>query len=226
MGAGRGESGHGLVSNPFGDIVQWVTDVIEALGYGGVAFLVALENVVPPIPSEVILPLAGFLAGQGRFWLPGVVLAATAGSVAGALLLYVIARSFGEPRIRRLIDRYGRWATIGQDDLDRAETWFDRHGPAVIFFGRLVPIVRSLVSLPAGFQRMPLGPFVLYTALGSGLWNGALIGLGWILGDRWEDVERYVGAFQNAVIAVALAAVAWFLWKRRPWRSWRAGTRS
>jgi len=214
------------VTNPLGNIAQWVTDVIEALGYGGVAFLVALENVIPPIPSEVVLPLAGFLAGQGRFVLPLLILAATAGSVAGALILYGIAHVFGERRVRRLVDRFGRWITIGQDDLDRANAWFDRHGRAVVFFGRLVPIIRSLVSLPAGFRRMPLGQFVLYTALGSGIWNSLLIGLGWILGDRWEEVEGYVGALQNVVIVVAVVAVAWFLWKRRPWQQWRTSAGS
>lgn len=214
------------MTNPLGDIVQWATQVIESLGYGGVAFLVALENVIPPIPSEAILPLAGFLAGQGRFALPLLVLAATVGSVVGALILYGVAHVFGEARVRRLVDRFGRWITIGQDDIDRAETWFDRHGRSVVFFGRLVPIIRSLVSLPAGWRRMPVGQFVLYTALGSAVWNGVLIGLGWILGDRWDIVEEYVGALQNLVILVAAAAVAWFLWKRRPWEHWRASAGS
>lgn len=209
------------MTNPLGDIVQWVTDVIEALGYGGVAFLVALENVVPPIPSEVILPLAGFLAGQGRFLLPLLVLAATIGSVVGALILYAVAHAIGEARVRRLVDRFGKWLTVSQEDVDRAERWFDRHGRTVVFFGRLVPIVRSLVSLPAGWRGMPLGQFVLYTAAGSAIWNGLLIGLGWILGDRWEEVGGYVSAFQTVVIVLVVVGVAWFLWKRRPWQQWR-----
>ena len=214
------------MTNPLGDIVQWVTDVIDALGYGGVVFLIALENVFPPIPSEAILPLAGFQAGQGNFALPVLVLAATVGSVIGALILYGVAHAIGERRVRALVDRFGRWLTIGQDDIDRAERWFDRHGRSVVFFGRLVPIVRSLVSLPAGWRRMPLGQFVLYTTLGSTIWNGALIGLGWVLGDRWEQVGGYVSQLQNLVIVVVVAAVAWFLWKRRPWEQWRAPTGS
>jgi membrane protein DedA with SNARE-associated domain len=202
------------MTNPFGDLAGWVTDVIERLGYVGIAVLVALENVFPPIPSEVILPLAGFLAGQGRFWLPAAVLAATLGSLAGALVLYAVGHYFGEDRIRRLVRRYGKWFTVSERDLDRAEGWFDRHGGAVVFFGRLVPIIRSLVSIPAGVRRMPLGRFLLYTALGSTLWNGALIGAGWLLGDNWEAAGPYVEALQYVVIAAVAAAVVWFLFRR------------
>lgn len=202
------------MTNPFGDLAGWVTDVIEALGYAGVAVLVALENVFPPIPSEVILPLSGFLAGQGRFSLPAVVLAATVGSVAGALILYAVGHYFGEARVRRLIRRYGRWLTVSERDLDRAEAWFERYGPAVVFFGRLVPIVRSIVSIPAGIGRMALGRFVLYTALGSALWNAALIGAGWLLGDNWEAAGPYVEVLQYLVILLVVAAVAWFFARR------------
>jgi membrane protein DedA with SNARE-associated domain len=198
-----------------GGITQWVTDVIESFGYIGVAALVALENIFPPIPSELILPLAGFLAGQGRFWLPAVILAATAGSVAGALVLYLVGERLGERRLRVLVDRYGRWFGLGVDDLDRADDWFDRHGSAAVLLCRLVPVVRSLVSIPAGLRRMPLTAFVLYTAVGSGLWNSALIGLGWLLGDQWHEVERFVGYFQYLVIAAAGIGLIWFIWKRR-----------
>ena len=200
--------------NPFGDLAGWVTDVIERLGYLGVAVLVALENLFPPIPSEVILPLSGFLAGQGRFSLPVVVLAATVGSVVGALILYAVGHVFGEERIRRLVRRHGRWLGVAEKDVDRADAWFDRHGPAVVFFGRLVPIIRSLVSIPAGVGRMALGPFLLYTALGSGLWNLALIGAGWLLGDNWEAAAPYVEILQYLVIAAAVVAVLWFLYRR------------
>ena len=202
------------MTNPFGDLAGWVTDVIEALGYAGVAVLVALENVFPPIPSEVILPLAGFLAGQGRFSLPAVVLAATVGSVVGALILYAVGLVFGEARVRWLIRRYGRWLTVSERDLDRAVAWFARYGPAIVFFGRLVPIVRSIVSIPAGLGRMGLGQFVVYTALGSAIWNVALIGAGWLLGDNWEAAAPYVEVLQYAVIAAVTVAVVWFLSRR------------
>ena len=213
------------MSSLFGDLAGWVTDVIERLGYLGVAVLVALENVFPPIPSEVILPLSGFLAGQGRFWLPAVILAATVGSVVGALILYAVGHVFGEARIRRLVRRYGKWLGVDELDLDRANAWFNRYGPAVVFFGRLVPIVRSIVSIPAGVGRMPLGPFLLYTTLGSGLWNIALIGAGWLLGDNWEAAGPYVEVFQYLVIAAAAAAVLWFLYRRLV-ANRRAGARS
>ena len=214
--------GMGLaMANPLGNLAAWITDVIEALGYVGVAMLIALENVFPPIPSEAILPLSGFLAGQGRFWLPLVVLAATVGSVMGALVLYGISRWLGEERVRRLVTRYGRWLTIGEEDLDRAQGWFDRHGSAVVFLGRLVPVVRSLVSIPAGVERMPLGRFTLYTALGSGLWNVALIGLGWVLGDRWEVVRSYTRVLEYGVLALLVGAIVWFL--RRRWTTAREG---
>jgi len=213
------------MSSLFGDLAGWVTDVIERLGYLGVAVLVALENVFPPIPSEVILPLSGFLAGQGRFWLPAVVLAATVGSVVGALILYAVGHLFGEARIRRLVRRYGKWLGVAEKDVDRANAWFDRYGPAVVFFGRLVPIIRSLVSIPAGVRRMALGPFLLYTAVGSGLWNLILIGAGWLLGDNWEAAGPYVEVFQYLVLAVAVVAVLWFL-SRRLLATRRPGTRS
>ena len=203
------------MANPFAALTRWVTDVIEGFGYPGVALLVALENLFPPIPSEAILPLAGFLAGRGRFWLPAVLLAATAGSVLGALVLYALGRRLGEDRLRALVDRHGRWLTLGGDDLDRARDWFERHGPAVVCFGRLVPVVRSLVSVPAGVQRMPPGRFVLYTALGSGLWNGALIGVGWAFGDQWERAQGYAELVQYAALALlATAALGWYRRRR------------
>ena len=163
-------------------IAEWVTSVIEALGYPGLTVLVALENVFPPIPSEVILPLAGFLTGQNRFSFPLVLIATTLGSLLGALVLYGIGMAVGQRRVRLLVERYGHWALLSPDDLTRAEQWFDRHGSVAVLTGRLVPVVRSLVSIPAGYRRMPLGQFLLLTGAGSALWNGALVALGWALG--------------------------------------------
>lgn len=202
------------MTNPFSDLLGWVTDVIEKLGYAGIAGLIALENVFPPIPSEAILPLAGFLAGQGRFWLPAVIVAATIGSVIGALILYAVGMFFGERRVRWLIVRFGRWFGVSEADLDRAQRWLARHGAAVVFFGRLVPVVRSVVSIPAGMNRMPMGQFILYTTAGSAIWNGALIGIGWVLGDRWEAVGPYVKGLQYIALAAIAAAVLWFLARR------------
>ena len=199
----------------FGGIAQWVTDIIAGLGYVGVAALVAFECVFPPMPSELILPLAGFLAGQGRFWLPLVIVAATVGSTAGALVVYALGAWLGEPRVRALTDRYGTWLRLTGDDLDRAERWFDRHGGEAVIIGHLAPLVRSVISLPAGLRRMPLWKFVLYTAVGAGLWNSVLVTLGWALGDRWQHVNQYATYVEYVVLTAIVGAIAWFIWNRR-----------
>jgi membrane protein DedA with SNARE-associated domain len=196
-------------------IANWAADVIESLGYAGVAALVVLENVFPPIPSEAILPLAGFLAGQGRMWLPAVIVAATIGAVIGALILYSVAAAFGDRRVRQLIRRYGKWFAVTEADLDKANEWFDRHGGLAVLICRLVPIVRSLVSLPAGLRRMAVPRFIFYTAVGAGAWNSLLILAGWWLGDNWEDVGHYVDYLEYPVIIAVIVAVAWFIWKRK-----------
>lgn len=206
------------------DLTDWVSEVITALGYAGVAFLVALENVFPPIPSEVVLPLAGFVAGRGDANLVGMVGAATLGSVIGAWVLYGISAWIGPVRVRRFVVGYGRWVGVREADLDRAEAWFDRRAPAAVLLGRCVPLVRSVVSVPAGFRRMAPVPFTLFTAAGSAVWNMALIGAGAMLGQRWERVGDVVGLLQGAVIIAVVAAVLWLVWSRglRP-RLARAG---
>lgn len=195
-------------------VTDWVTDVVNALGPVGVALLVALENVFPPIPSEIVLPLAGFVAGQGKASLPAMVVGATIGSVVGAWILYGIAAFVGRNRLLRFVDRYGRWFTVSTADMEKAEGWFDRRAGAAVLVCRCIPLVRSLVSIPAGFRRMPLGRFTLYTAAGSAVWNIALVGAGYLLGERWESVGDYVGILQWIVIMVIVALVAWFLWRR------------
>ncbi|MBW3633601.1 MAG: DedA family protein [Chloroflexi bacterium] len=195
-------------------IGEWVTSVIETLGYPGLTVLVALENVFPPIPSEVILPLAGFLTGQNRFSFFLVLIATTLGSLIGALVLYAVGLAIGQRRVNSLVERYGQWALLTPEDLTRAEDWFDRYGPVAVFTGRLFPVVRSLVSIPAGYRRMPLGQFLLLTSGGSALWNGALVGLGWALGENWHVIEEYVGWLQYVVIAVVAFLVVRFVWQR------------
>jgi membrane protein DedA with SNARE-associated domain len=202
------------MGNLLGDIGAWAIDVIDRLGYAGLAILVALENLFPPIPSEVILPLAGFLTGEGRMNYFVALLAATVGSVAGALVLYWVGRAFGETRLRAIVDRWGRWLRLDQADVDRADAWFDRHGNFAVMACRVVPIMRSLISIPAGLRRMPIGRFVLYTAIGSAVWNAVLIGAGWVLGDNWETVEGYVGYLQYLVLAAVAIALAWWVWAR------------
>ncbi len=198
----------------FDSIAEWVTGVIETLGYPGLTALVALENVFPPIPSEIILPLAGFLTGQGRFSFVWVLIATTLGSLRGALVLYGIGAAAGQRRVRRLVERYGHWALLTPEDLAKAENWFGRFGSIAVFTGRLVPVVRSLVSIPAGYSRMPLGQFLLLTGAGSALWNGVLVSFGWALGENWHSIERYVDWLQYLVLAVVAFLVVRFVWQR------------
>ncbi|HEX6312182.1 MAG TPA: DedA family protein [Acidimicrobiia bacterium] len=195
-------------------LTDWVTDVIDKLGYIGVAVLVAIENLFPPIPSEIVLPFAGFVARDGGATLPGMILAATLGSLAGAWVLYGIAAAIGPERLHAFVHRYGKWFRLTHDDVARAEAWFDRRATMSVLVGRCVPLIRSLVSIPAGFRRMPFVTFTIYTFLGSLVWNGALIGAGYVLRDNWEDVEKYIDYFQYVVIAVLVGAVAWFVWRR------------
>ena len=198
------------------NLTDWVIDVIDKMSYLGVALLVALENVFPPIPSEVVLPFAGVVARRGGATLPGMIVAATIGSVVGALVLYGIAAAIGPDRLAALVVRYGKWFRITPEDIARAERWFDRRAVVAVLIGRCVPLIRSLVSIPAGFRRMPLGTFLLYTVIGSLVWNTGLIGAGYVLGeeDRWRRIEDVMGYVQYVVILAILGAIAWFVWSR------------
>ncbi|MEV1143605.1 DedA family protein [Micromonospora sp. NPDC049799] len=203
----------------FSGLTGWVADVIDAMGALGVALLVALENVVPPIPSEIVLAMAGYLSSAGRFNVVLIVLAATAGSVGGALLLYWLGAGLGEDRLKRWLDRL---PLVDTDDLEKADRWFERHGRWAVLFGRLVPVVRSLVSVPAGANRMPMGEFVLFTTLGSGVWNTVIVGLGYALGSRWKDVDRYSSWFNYAIFAIfGFMIVSWAVKKVRRRRARR-----
>ena len=189
----------------FSSLATWVQDVIEQLGYLGVALLVVLENVFPPIPSEIVLPFAGFVAQRGSDSVVLMILAATVGSVIGALIMYWIAAVIGDDRLHAFTRKFGKWVQIREADLTRAEEWFDRHATSAVLIGRCVPLIRSVVSIPAGFRRMKLIPYIAYTFLGSLVWNIMLIGAGAILGDNWELVGSYVGVFQWVVIALVVA---------------------
>jgi membrane protein DedA with SNARE-associated domain len=196
------------------DLSEWVTDVIDSMGYLGVALLVILENVFPPIPSEIVLPFAGFVARDGGATFVGMLLAATIGSVLGAWLLYGVTAAIGPDRFDQFVLRYGKWVRITPEDLAKTDAFFDKYAAPAVLIGRCVPLIRSLVSIPAGFRRMPFAAFTLYTAIGSLIWNGALIGAGYLLRDRWHDVEPILGWVQYVVIAVILGFVAWFVWTR------------
>lgn len=196
-------------------ISGWAEQVVQSLGLWGVAALMLLENLFPPIPSELVLPLTGFFASRGD--LPGFVpalVAATVGSLVGAFVLYALGRRGGRP----LAMRYGGVLRLKEADLDRADGWFDRYGGWVVFLGRMVPGVRSIVSIPAGMSEMPLGCFALLTASGSAAWNALLIGAGWYLGENWRQLSGPVSSVSTVVlagatVAVVLLALQW--WRRR-----------
>jgi membrane protein DedA with SNARE-associated domain len=185
-------------------MLEWMRDTLGAGGYPVLAALILLENLFPPVPSEVLLPLAGSRVAAGDWIFPLVVLAATAGSVAGALLLYALGRHGGRP----LLLRHGRLLRLDERRLDVADDWFDRHGPKVVLFGRLLPGVRSVVSIPAGLSEMPVPRFLLYTTVGSAVWNSALIGAGWALGSQWDQVAGVIEAAQWPVLGAATLATA------------------
>lgn len=202
--------------NPDG-IAAWAVNIMESLGGIGVAFLIALENLFPPLPSEIILPLAGFTASLGtKFGLISAIIWATAGSVTGAIALYLLAYAFGRERTRHYL---GKIPLFKVSDIDKTEQFFDRHSHAVVFFGRMIPVFRSLISLPAGVIGMNFPLFLLFTAAGSAIWNTVLIGAGYALGENWHIVEDYVGIFSKLVLgALLLAAFIWIgkrLWERR-----------
>lgn len=195
----------------FGGLTGWVASVIESLGELGVGLLVALENLVPPIPSEVVLSMAGYLAGEGRVNVVLVAIAATAGSVLGALALYWLGYALGEDRLRRWLDRI---PLVDAGDLDTADRWFERHQQGAVLFGRMAPVVRSLVSIPAGANHMKLGQFTLLTALGSGVWNCLFVAGGYALGSRWQQLDTYSGYFDFAILAFFVIAIGSWVTKK------------
>jgi membrane protein DedA with SNARE-associated domain len=189
-------------------IADWSISVMEKLGGLGAALLIALENVFPPLPSEVILPLAGFTASQGNLSFIGAIIWTTIGSVVGALILYQLGKWLGRDKIRHYA---AKLPLVNVKDIDTAEEWFQKYETRVVLFGRMIPIVRSLISIPAGVEKMPLNLFILYTAIGSLIWNTMLISAGYMLGEQWDLVEKYVGVFQNIVILAVVLGVAYFV---------------
>lgn len=191
------------------NLTDWATNIVERLGYAGVTMLVALENLFPPIPSEVVLGLAGYTASRGDSWVVGMIVAASIGSMVGAWILYGLSAAIGPVRLRAIVLRYGTWIGFGETDLDRAESWFDRRSRVAVLVCRCIPLIRSLISIPAGFRRMPLGTFTLFTLVGSLVWNTTLVTAGYLLADQWEKVLDVTEPFQTVVIAViALLIVA------------------
>lgn len=203
-----------MATEDLGGLAGWVVDVIEAIGEPGVGALVALETAFPPIPSEVILPFAGFSANRGDINLVLAWVMATVGALVGAWVLYGIGAALGQERLERLAG--ARWFPLfGEKDLERGQRAFDRFGPHMVLIGRCVPLVRSIVSVPAGVDRMPLVKFTALTAIGSGVWNALFIGAGYQLGDRWDRVEGWVQPLSYVVVALLAAGVVWLVVRKR-----------
>ncbi|MFJ9082249.1 DedA family protein [Streptomyces sp. NPDC102384] len=195
-------------AEPTTGIAGWAAHLVDVLGGPGAGLAIALENLFPPLPSEVILPLTGFAAGQGAISLASALFWTTLGSVVGAAVLYWIGRVIGRDRMYAL---WGRLPLVKVSDLERTEAWFQRHGTKAVLLGRMVPIFRSLISIPAGVERMPLPVFLSLTAVGSLVWNSVLILAGYWLGDQWDLVETYVGVISKVVLGAALVALVAYL---------------
>ncbi|MUK02007.1 DedA family protein [Vibrio cholerae] len=194
-----------------GSVTDWAVNLMETIGAPGAGIAIALENLFPPLPSEVILPLAGFTASRGNFSLFEAILWTTLGSVVGAYALYALGAWLGRDRMRRLVSRV---PLIDIEDVDRVEAWFDRHGYRAVFFGRMIPLFRSLVSIPAGIERMPVGRFLLLTTAGSLIWNSIFVLAGFYLGENWHVVEQYAGTFQRIVIVAVVLFALYFVFSK------------
>ena len=202
------------------ELAGLVFDVVRASGYAGVFVLILAGSLYLPVPTELTLPLFGFLVGQGRLSFVPVVATATAARVGAALVFYALGSRIGEARLRRLIERAARTKLVFGSDLDKASGAFERHGGKAILVGHLIPGVGALISVPAGLKRMPVrSRFLGYTVAGATAWTTTLVGLGWALGRRWKLVEFYASFLTFAVLAVLALAVLWFLWRR--WKAHR-----
>lgn len=191
----------------------WSEKIMLALGYPGIFLVMFLECIFPPIPSEVVMPLAGFLVAQGRFSIFWVMVSGTLGSLVGALALYWLGAWADEAILRRWVRKYGKWLQVSEKDLDRVMGWFGRFGQPVIFFGRMVPIIRSLISIPAGLNHMRMGHFLIFTISGSIIWNIILTYGGFFLGENWEIILDWLDTYETIVLIVlALGFLAFLVW--------------
>lgn len=209
-------SGHGPkpLDGYIGPMADWIIHFIEQFGYFGIAALMFTENIFPPIPSELIMPFAGFLAAQGKLHPALVVLSGVAGSILGALPWYFAGRALGLPRLLELADRHGRWLTVSRAEVERAEKWFVLRGARVLVLGRLVPAVRSVIALPAGVAKLPLPAFCFWTAIGSALWCSALTAGGYVLDSQFERVGRWIDPASTGIVVVLVLAYLYRVLRR------------
>ena len=199
---------------------SWIINLMEQYGYWGIFFLIALENIFPPIPSEVILTFGGFMTHHSNHLsIVGVIGFATAGSVIGAIILYGIGLLLDVKRLEKIIDRYGRILRLTKEDIHRADAWFDKYGIWTVLFCRLIPLIRSLISIPAGMSNMNFGLFLLFTTIGSLIWNTILVNVGNAVGSNWHDIVSYMDIFSNIVyillIILFILVIIWYIKKRQ-----------
>lgn len=197
---------------------NWITDIMEQFGYIGILLMIALENVFPPIPSEVILTFGGFMTTYTKLTVPGVIIAATIGSVTGAVILYGIGRLLDVERLEKIVDRWGHILRVKKEDIRKADAWFDKYGYWTVLFCRMIPLIRSLISIPAGMSNMKFGMFLLFTTIGTLIWNIILVCVGAAVGDSWEKIVAFMDVYSNiayAVIAVAVIAFLFFFFRKR-----------
>ncbi len=196
-------------------MLEFIVNSVNSLGYVGIALLMALENIIPPIPSELIMPLAGFAVTQGKLNLIGVIIAGTVGSVAGAIPWYFLGKYWGLKRTKAIADKYGKWLTVSGADVEQAKNWFDRRGYIATAMGRLVPGIRTYISIPAGISRMPLLPFLAYSTAGSIVWVSLLTYAGYILGENYELVGTYLKPISILVAIAVISLVIYWVIKRK-----------
>lgn len=194
---------------------DWIVSVIDGWGYAGVFALMLAENVFPPIPSEVIMPLAGFLVGSGKMGLIPTIIAGTLGAVAGTLLWYYIGAWLGADRLKRWAARHGRWLTMSPADIDSAVQWFDRYGGKAVFFGRMFPAIRTLISVPAGIARQPLARFLMFTTLGSAVWTTLLTLAGLLLESQYQRVAGFIDPVSKIIVVGIVLA---YLYRVVTWK--------
>jgi membrane protein DedA with SNARE-associated domain len=192
----------------------WVEQVISSMGYFGVALLMFLENIFPPIPSEVVMPFAGSLVSEGEFSFVGMMIAGTIGALAGALVIYYIGRWIDEDRARRWINKYGKFLLLSEEEFDKAIDAFNNHGKMMVLVGRVMPTIRSLISLPAGLERMNLIPFLIFTIIGTSIWNLILLGAGYYMGQNWQQVVSFVNTYSLVFYIIIGALIAYYIYKQ------------
>jgi len=190
---------------------NWITQFMEQYGYIGVFLMIALENVFPPIPSEIILPFGGFMTTYTSMTIPGVVIASTAGSVVGAVILYGIGLLLDVERLEKIIDRYGHILRVTKEDIRKADAWFDKYGNWTVLFCRMVPLIRSLISIPAGMSNMKFWLFVFFTTIGTLIWNIILVCVGAALGENWEEITNFMDIYSNIAYAIIGIGIIIFL---------------